>query len=250
MFKKLHFNISFAEALSQMPKYANMLKDLLSNKKRLLELANTPLNENCSAILVKKLLEKLGDPRKFPIPCDFSELEGCLTLADLELANRSVAYPVGIAEDVFVQMGKFTFPVDFVVIDYDVDPRVPFILGRPFLRIARDLVDIYGEELILRVGNEKLTFNADSTLKYSHKHGNESINLTDIIDTTYEDHFYEVLQVWKSINPLSGSLNPSDPIVASLFPSLTSFGDSDSLLEEIDAFLALDSIPPDIEWNI
>ncbi|GKE12578.1 hypothetical protein Tco_1416129 [Tanacetum coccineum] len=75
MFKKLHFNISFAEALAQMPKYAKMLKDLL-NKEKLLELANTPLNENCSAIYLKRLLEKLKDPRKFLIPCDFSELEG------------------------------------------------------------------------------------------------------------------------------------------------------------------------------
>ncbi|GJX45989.1 reverse transcriptase domain-containing protein [Tanacetum coccineum] len=140
MFKKLHFNISFAEALAQMPKYAKMLKDLLTNKKKLLELANTPLNENCSAVLLKKLPEKLRDPGKFLIPCDFSELDECLTLADLELANRSVAYPTGIVEDVFVQVGKFMFPADFVVIDYDVNPRVPLILGRPFLRMARDLV--------------------------------------------------------------------------------------------------------------
>ncbi|GJQ91913.1 reverse transcriptase domain-containing protein, partial [Tanacetum coccineum] len=129
MFKKLHFNISFAEALAQMPKYAKMLKDLLSNKEKLLELANTPLNEYCSAVLLKKLPEKLGDCRKFLIPCDFSELEECLALADLgasinlmplffcknlmlpeltptrmtlKLANRSVAYPTDIAENVFV----------------------------------------------------------------------------------------------------------------------------------------------------
>ncbi|GJZ45447.1 reverse transcriptase domain-containing protein [Tanacetum coccineum] len=105
------------------------------------ELANTPLKENCSAVLLKKLPEKLEDPGKFLIPCDFSELEECMTLADLELANRSVAYPTGIVEDVFVQVGKFMFPADFVVIDYDVNPRVPLILGRPFLRMARDLVE-------------------------------------------------------------------------------------------------------------
>ncbi|GJV33402.1 reverse transcriptase domain-containing protein [Tanacetum coccineum] len=99
---------SFAKALAQIPKYAKMLKYLLTNKEKLLELSNTPLNENCSAVLLKKLPEKLGDPGKFLIPCDFSDLEECLALADLELANRSVAYPV-----------------DFVVVDYDVDPRVP-----------------------------------------------------------------------------------------------------------------------------
>ncbi|GKC02326.1 hypothetical protein Tco_0993936 [Tanacetum coccineum] len=83
MFKKLHFNISFAKALAQMPKYAKMLKDPLTNKEKLLELANTPLNENCSAVLLKKIPEKLGDPGKFLIPYDFSELEECLALADL-----------------------------------------------------------------------------------------------------------------------------------------------------------------------
>ncbi|GKG50500.1 reverse transcriptase domain-containing protein, partial [Tanacetum coccineum] len=80
----------------------------------------------------------------------------------LELAARTVAYPAGIAEDVFVQMGKFTFPADFVVFD----PRVPLILGRPFLQTAHALVDVHGEELTLRVGDEKLVFNVESTLKF------------------------------------------------------------------------------------
>ncbi|GKE41431.1 reverse transcriptase domain-containing protein [Tanacetum coccineum] len=213
MFKKLHFNISFAEALAQMPKYAKMLKDLLTNKEKLLELANTSLNENCSAVLLRKLPDKLGDPRKFLIPCDFSELGECMALADLgaiinlmplsmwkmlmlselvptcmtlELANRSVAYPTGIAEDVFVKVGKFTFPVDFVVVDYGVNHRVPLILGRPFLRTARALVDVHGEELTLRVGDEKLIFNVESISKYPQKHGDESINKINILDTTCE----------------------------------------------------------------
>ncbi|GJU90094.1 reverse transcriptase domain-containing protein [Tanacetum coccineum] len=184
------YPLSLVEALALMPKYAKMLKDLLSNKEKLLELANTSLNENCSAVLLKKLPEKLRDLGKFLIPCDFSELEKCMALADLgasinlmplsmwkklmllelvptrmilELANRSVAYPAGIAEDVFIHVGKFTFPADFIVVDYDVDPRVTLILGRPFLRMARALVDVHREELILKVGDEKLTFNVDST---------------------------------------------------------------------------------------
>nr|GEV25946.1 hypothetical protein [Tanacetum cinerariifolium] len=230
---------SFAEALAHMPKYAKMLKDLLSNKDKLLELANTPLNENCSAVLFKKLPKKVGDPRKFLISCDF------------KLANRSVAYSTGIAEDVFMQVGKFTFPADFVVVDYNVDPRVPFILGRPFLRTAPALVNVYREGLILRVGDEKLTFNVDSTSKYTHKHGNESINLIHIIDTLCVDYFHKVLNVQKSIHPLSGSpTSYSDPIVVSLSRSLTLFRDSDFLLEETDAFLALDLIPPYIDNEI
>nr|GEW55641.1 reverse transcriptase domain-containing protein [Tanacetum cinerariifolium] len=89
----------------------------------------------------------------------------CMTL---DLANQSMAYPAGIAEDVCVQVGKFTFHADFFIIDYDVDPRVPFILGRPFLRTARALVNVYGEELILRDGDEKLIFHVESTSKYPH----------------------------------------------------------------------------------
>nr|GEZ11223.1 hypothetical protein [Tanacetum cinerariifolium] len=169
--------------------------------------------------LLKKLHEKLGDPGRFLIPCDFYGLESCMALADLgasinlmplsvwkklslldltptrmtlELAIRSIAYPAGIAEDVYVQVGKFTFSADFVVNDYDVDLRVPLILGRPFLRTARALVDVHGKELILRDGDEKLIFHADRTSKHPHKHINESINMINFIDITCEDRFPEV----------------------------------------------------------
>ncbi|GJY88963.1 reverse transcriptase domain-containing protein [Tanacetum coccineum] len=151
-----------------------MLKALLSNKEKLLELENTPLNENCSAVILKKLPEKLGDPRKFLISCSFSELN-CKALADLgasinlmplsvwkklglsklistrmtlELANRSVCTPAGIARDVFVFVGRFTSPADFVIVDYESDPRVPLILERPFLRTASvALIDEHEKEI-------------------------------------------------------------------------------------------------------
>ncbi|GJW83564.1 hypothetical protein Tco_0156709 [Tanacetum coccineum] len=83
IFQRLHFDISFADALLHMPKFASTFKSLLSNKEKLFELANTPLNENCSAVLLKKLPKKLRDPSKFLIPCDFPELDECLALADL-----------------------------------------------------------------------------------------------------------------------------------------------------------------------
>ncbi|GJT42348.1 hypothetical protein Tco_0951063 [Tanacetum coccineum] len=83
IFQRLHFDLSFVDALLHMPKFASTFKSLLSNKEKLFELAYTPLNENCSAVLLKKLPEKLGDPDKFLIPCDFSELVECLALADL-----------------------------------------------------------------------------------------------------------------------------------------------------------------------
>nr|GEZ54761.1 reverse transcriptase domain-containing protein [Tanacetum cinerariifolium] len=144
----------------------------------------------------------------------------------LELATRSFVYPSGIAEDVFVQVGKFTFPADFVVVDYDVDPRVPLILGRPFLRTARALVDVHGKELILRDGDGQLIFHADSTSKHPHKH--ESINMINFIDITCEDHFPIVLKFKISNHPSSGSTTP----LSDSSPSLTPFETSDSLIEE------------------
>nr|GEV82831.1 reverse transcriptase domain-containing protein [Tanacetum cinerariifolium] len=124
---KLHINITLADALILILKYQKMLKSLFSNKEKLLELANTPFNENCSAVILKKLPEKLGDPRIFLISCGF--------------------------------IGKFTFPADFVIVDYESDHRVPLILGRPFLRTSHALIDVHGEEMILRDGDERLTLN-------------------------------------------------------------------------------------------
>nr|GEZ17006.1 reverse transcriptase domain-containing protein [Tanacetum cinerariifolium] len=193
IFRNLHFELSFADALLYMPKFSLMFKSLLKNKEKLFNLAMTLMNENCLAVILKKFPEKLGDPGKFLIPCDFPEFNECLALVDLgvsinlmplsiwkklslpeltstqmifELADRSTTRPAGIAEDVFVKVGKFHFITDFVVIDYVVDPRVPSILGRPFLWIERALIDVYGEELTLRVDDEAITFKVGQTSKY------------------------------------------------------------------------------------
>ncbi|GJS22840.1 reverse transcriptase domain-containing protein [Tanacetum coccineum] len=179
IFQDLHFKISFADALILMPKFASTLKSLIGNKEKLSEMARTPLNEHCSAVLLKKLPEKLRDPGKFLIPCDFPGMDECLALADLgasinlmplsvwkklslpeltptcmtlELADRSITQPIGIAEDVDVKVGKFQFPTYFVVVDFDADPRVPLILRRSFLKTGRALIDVYEGELTLRVG--------------------------------------------------------------------------------------------------
>ncbi|GJV83121.1 reverse transcriptase domain-containing protein [Tanacetum coccineum] len=194
MFQDLRFDINFADALFLMPRFAPTIRDLLMNKEKLLELVKIPLNENCSAMLLKKLPEKLGDPGKFLIPCEFPGMEICYALADLEasinlmplsiwkklslpelsptrmileLADRSITYPKGLAEDVYVKVGKFHFPADFVVVDFEADPQVPLILGRPFLKTGRTLIDVYEGEITLRVDNEAVTFNLDQTMKYS-----------------------------------------------------------------------------------
>ncbi|GJT53948.1 reverse transcriptase domain-containing protein [Tanacetum coccineum] len=205
-----------------------MFRKLLNNKDKIIELTKTPVNENCSAVILKKFPEKLGDPGRFLIPCDFSEMDECLALADLgasinlmplsiwkelnlpdltktrmilELADRTISTPTGIAEDVFVKVRIFFFPADFVVVDYIADLRVPLILGRPFLR-TRALIDVH----------------------------------------TCEEYAQEVLGF--SDTSKSGNPTPtSEPIVSTSSPTLTPFGDSDFLLEETDAFLAIEDEP-------
>ncbi|GKD14672.1 reverse transcriptase domain-containing protein [Tanacetum coccineum] len=192
-------HISFADTLLLMPRFAPTIKSFLMNKDKLFELAKIPLNENCSVMLLKKLPEKLGDPGKFLKPCDFPGMDVHHALADLgasinlmplsiwkklslpeltptrmtlELADRSITSPKGLAEDVFVKVGMFYFPTDFVVVDFEADPRVPLILGRSFLRTGHALIDVYERELILRNGDERLIFHVD---KHPQKHANESI---------------------------------------------------------------------------
>ncbi|GJS28581.1 reverse transcriptase domain-containing protein [Tanacetum coccineum] len=266
IFRELHFELSFADALLHMPKFATMFKSLLNNKEKLFELATTTsVNENCSAVILKKLPKKLGDPGKFLIPYDFPELDECLALADLgasinlmplsickklslpeltptrmilELADRSTTRPVGIAKDIFVKVGKFYFPTDFVVVDFVVDPRVPLILKRPFLRTGRALIDVYGEELTLRHDDESITFKVGQTSRYFYNDA-ESINRIDVIDVVYGEYAQEVL----GFSEISTSGDPtSEPIISTSSPTLTPFGDSDFLLEETDAFLLLKMI--------
>nr|GEU29175.1 hypothetical protein [Tanacetum cinerariifolium] len=106
----------------------------------------------------------------------------------LELANREICTTAGIARDVFVPVGKFTFPANFVIVDYESDPRVPLILGRPFLWTARSLIDVHGEEMILRDGDERLTLNIrHDTLSYSNQPKKESINMINIFNDLSED---------------------------------------------------------------
>ncbi|GJV01322.1 reverse transcriptase domain-containing protein [Tanacetum coccineum] len=163
----------------------------------------------------------------------------------LELADRSTTRPTDNAEDVFVRVGKFHFLADFVVVDYVVDPRVPLILGRPFLRTARALIDVYGEELTLRVSDEAITFKVGNTSRYSYNDA-ESINRIDVIDVACEEYSQEVLGF--SDNSESGNPTPiSEPIIAKSSPSLTPFEGGDFILEEIEAYLASDSVPPGID---
>nr|GEW31196.1 reverse transcriptase domain-containing protein [Tanacetum cinerariifolium] len=242
------------------------IKSLLTNKDKLCELARTPLNEHCSVVLLKKFPEKLRDPGKFLIPCDFPGMPECLALANLgasinlmplsvwnklslpdlsptcmtlELADLLISRSVGVAEDVFVKVGTFHFPTDFIVVDFDADPRVPLILMRSFLKTGRALIDVFKGELTLRVGKEAITFNLDQTSRYSANYNDMTVNRIDIIDMACEEYSQEVFSFFDVI--ASGNPTPYyDPIVSTTSQTLTSFGESDFLFEEVDTFVALE----------
>nr|GEY41463.1 reverse transcriptase domain-containing protein [Tanacetum cinerariifolium] len=234
----------FPDALLHMPKFALMFKGLLNNKEKLFDLATTLVNENCSTVFLKKLPEKLGNPGKFLIPCDFLELVECLALADLgvsinlmplsiweklslpeltptriilELVDRSTTQPAGITEDVFVKEGK----------------------------TGRALINVYGKELTLRVNDEAITFKFGQTSKYSYNDA-KSINQIDVIDVACEKYVQEVLEF--SEIPKSGNPTPtSEPIIASSSPSFTPFEGNDFILEEIKTFIRTPDELPNLD---
>nr|GEW11771.1 DNA-directed DNA polymerase [Tanacetum cinerariifolium] len=220
IFRDLHFELSFADALMHMPKFAPMFKKFLNNKNKLIELTKTPLNENCSAVVLKKLPEKLGDPGRFLIPCDFSEFDNCLALADLgasinlmpssiwkklklstlndtkmvlELADRTISKPTGVAENVFV---KTILSTALALIDVDM----PSISYNNF----------------------------------------QSLNKVDLIDATCEEYSQEVLG-FSDVVSNEVSTSYFVPIISNSSQNLTPFVESDFLLfKEVDAFLVVD----------
>ncbi|GJZ65200.1 reverse transcriptase domain-containing protein [Tanacetum coccineum] len=241
IFKDMSFEISFVDALTLMPKLASTLKALFGNKEKLSEMDRTPLNEHCSAVILNKLPEKLGDPGRFLIPCEFPGMDEYLALADLgasinfmpfsvwkklnlpnltptcmtlELGDLSISRSIGIAKDVNVKVGVFQFPADFVVVDFEPDPRVPLILGR-----------------------------------YSVNYVDMTANRIDVVELACEEYSQEVLGFSDVI--VSGNPTPGyDHIISNSSPTLTPFGDSDFLLlEEADAFLALadDPTSPEVD---
>nr|GEW48149.1 reverse transcriptase domain-containing protein [Tanacetum cinerariifolium] len=205
IFKEMSFEISFTDALILMPKFASTLNALIGNKEELSEMARTPMNEHCLAVILNKLPRKLRDP-------GLSLLELTPTCMTLELTDRSVSKPIGIAKHVSVKVRVFHFPTDFVVVDFEPDPRAPLILRRCFLKTSRALIDVHKGELTLHIGNEAITYNL------------EVLGFSDVT--------------------ASGNPTPyDDPIVAKTSHTLTLFGDSDFILfEEADAFLEVEKL--------
>nr|GFB86970.1 reverse transcriptase domain-containing protein [Tanacetum cinerariifolium] len=270
------------EANNQIEKFYQIFKDMISTPRPNLRpsipypsrMQDQKLRDKANDQQVAK---KIGDPDKYLILCDFPGKAECLALVDLgasinlmplsvwnklalpnltptcmtlELADRSTSRPVGVAEDVYVKVGSFRFPTDFIVIDLDADPRVPLILGRSFLKTERALIDVFEGELTLRVGKEAITFNLDQTSRYSANYSDMMAKRINIIDMACEEYSQEVLGFFDVIT--SGNPTPYyDLIVSTTSPTLTPFENSDFLLEEVDAFLAIEDDPtsPEVDQS-
>nr|GEU90552.1 reverse transcriptase domain-containing protein [Tanacetum cinerariifolium] len=217
---------------------------LIGNKEKLSEMARTSINEHSLADLGASI-------NLMPL----SMWEGLLlseltpTCMTLDLAYHSVSKPIGIPKDVSVKVGVFHFSANFVVVDFEPDPRVPLILGRCFLKTGRALIDVHKGELTLRIKNEAITYNLDQTARYSANYDQIMANKIDAIDMAYEEYSQEVLGF--SDVTASGSPTPYDDlIISTTSPTLTLFGDSDFLLfEEADAFLGLEDDPDSWEFD-
>nr|GFA44582.1 hypothetical protein [Tanacetum cinerariifolium] len=233
IFRDLHFELSFADALIHMSKFALMFKKLLNNKDKLIKLTKAPLNENCSAVVLKNFQR---DWKKLRLP----------TLNDmkmvLELADRTISKSTGVAENVFVKVGKFYFPADFVVLNFIADPHVPLILGRPFLSTAHALIDFYEGEIILRHDDQSLTLKCGDKPSISYNNF-ESLKKVDLIDATCEEYSQEVLG-FTDVVSAEVSTPYYEPVVSNSSQNLTPFNESDFLLiEEANAFIAIHDEP-------
>ncbi|XP_070055980.1 uncharacterized protein [Nicotiana tomentosiformis] len=185
--KKVHVNLPFIEVLSQMPAYTEFLKEILTNKRKIKETSVVTLTEHCSVILQNNLPQKCGDPGSFTIPCSLGTINFDESLCDsgasinlmplsiyrkldkeigeirsvpisLQLVDQMTLILEGIVEEMLVWLDKFVFPVDFIVVKMGKNKEVPLILGGPFLAMGRSILDIHKRKLMLRVGEETVTF--------------------------------------------------------------------------------------------
>nr|GEY29690.1 DNA-directed DNA polymerase [Tanacetum cinerariifolium] len=251
---------------------------LLNNKNKLIELTITPLNKNCSAVVLKKLPEKLGDPGRFLIPCDFSEFDNCLALADLgasinlmslsiwkkfklptlndtkmvlELADRTISKPTGVAENVFVKVGKFYFPADFIVLDFIADPRcgdMPSISYNNFQSLNKvDLIDETCEEYSQEVlGFFDVVANEVSTPYFEPIVSNSSQNLTPFdekFDAIYYDPEGDILILEALLN---SDPEPPLPNQKHYFPE----AHNDLKVIEPENDKSFNDEPPGVELNV
>ncbi|GJT29249.1 reverse transcriptase domain-containing protein [Tanacetum coccineum] len=226
MIKEVRINVPLVDILVGMPNYRKLLKDLVSNKSKMEKISAAFLNEECSGIVQNKLPPKLGDPRSFLIPCIFANSVECLALADLDasinlmpyslytslsvntlkatrmsilLPNHTFQYPMRVVENMLVQVGKFIFPVDFVILEMEVDNKVHLFLGRPFLHTVNAIIRVKSKELNLGVGDDGINFLIDKAMQHSH-FSDDTCFCIDVIDEVTEEE-------------LDALLNDSEPLM-------------------------------------
>ena len=216
-FQKLEISMPFTEVVTQMQLYAKFLKEILSKKRRFAEEGVVNLTATCNAVIKKNLLEKMKDPGSFTIPCTIGGFEIKKALCDsgasinlmplsvarklslgeltpttvtLQMADRTMAKPEGVIEDVLVKVGKFVFPVDFIILDIEEDSQVPMLLGRPFLATEAALIDMQKGVLTLRVGEEAADFNLLQSLNNLDT-DREDYKLVDDVYLNNSDCYYD-----------------------------------------------------------
>ncbi|GJV50879.1 DNA-directed DNA polymerase [Tanacetum coccineum] len=223
-----------------MAKYAKVMNGLLSNETRLEEACTITMNKRCSVVLLNKLPSKEKDPGSFTIPCNIGHLYINNALAGLgasislmpytmyeklglgepkptrmriELADRSIQYPRGIAEKVLIKIDKFDLPINFVILYIREDSKILIILVRPFLATARAMIDVFNKKITLKVGNEEVIFDADQSIKRSPAKDDECYGI-DFLDTTIHSKAQELLEDDQLdsflVNNLEESINLSD----------------------------------------
>ncbi|GJW13129.1 reverse transcriptase domain-containing protein, partial [Tanacetum coccineum] len=233
MIRAVRINVPLVDVLAIMPNYGKFLKELISNKHKIEQIFVAFLSDESSAMIQNKVPPKLRDPESFLIPCNFNKTFSCNALADLgasinlmpyslyaklsletlkptkmsvRLAERSFQYPVRIAENMLVEVSKFTFPADFVILEMKEDSKVPLILGRPFLHTTDAVIRVKQKQLNLRVGTERMIFNIDSAMKHSYSNDDTCFSI-DVIDKILEEDFDALLDEGsKILHSIEGTL--------------------------------------------
>ncbi|XP_016509413.1 uncharacterized protein LOC107826887 [Nicotiana tabacum] len=202
MLRQIQLNIPLMDALREMPGYAKMIKDLMSWKFDFHDLSTITLTQTCNTVVTRPMAQKMSDPGSFTIPCTIGTYTFSKALCDLgasinlmslavytklgigrarptlmllQLAVRTVKRPTRILDDVLVKVGKFVFPVDFVILDCQVDEEIPIILGRPFLSTGRALIDCETMELKMRLNDEEVIFNVQQSMRRPSEYVNCSL---------------------------------------------------------------------------
>ncbi|XP_070040657.1 uncharacterized protein [Nicotiana tomentosiformis] len=224
---EIQLNIPLMDTLSEMPRYAKMMKDLMSRKFDFQDLSNVTLTQTCSAVVTRPMAQKVSDPGSFTIPCTIGSYAFAKALCDLgarinlmplaiytklgigrarptsmllHMVDRTVKIPTSILDDVLVQVGKFVFPTDFVILDCQVDEEIPIILGRPLLATGRALIDCETGELKMWLNNEEIIFNVQQSMRRPSEFAN--CTLVEVVDVILQEE--------------DETLNVKDPLEACL----------------------------------